>query len=232
MPFVLAKTLGYKWNSAAKAALWGLLLTAPETFRANAARAGFPPGMDLGDRIFQALLDHPQGLWVGRADPEQNLSAVRTPSGKIEVLIPELADEVRALDAASEAQALRMPAAFPLVLNAGRHTANNANTLMRNPEWHKDRRACTVAIHPTDAQALNLADGQQVRITTEAGSQEGELEVSEQVRAGTVLIPHGFGLLYDGQVYGISVNRLTRNTHRDALGTPLHRFVPCRLEAV
>jgi anaerobic selenocysteine-containing dehydrogenase len=231
MPFVLAKTLGNKWDSAAKAALWGLLLTAPETFRANAARAGFTPGMDLGDRIFQALLDHPQGLWVGRADPEQNLSAVRTPSGKIEVLIAELADEVRALDAASEALALRMPAAFPLVLNAGRHTANNANTLMRNPEWHKDRRACTVAMNPIDAQALNLADGQQVRITTEAGSQEGELEVSQQVRAGTVLIPHGFGLLYDGQVYGINVNRLTCNTHRDALGTPLHRFVPCRVAA-
>jgi hypothetical protein len=47
-----------------------------------------------------------------------------------------------------------------------------------------------------------------------------------------VLIPHGFGLLYDGQVYGINVNRLTKNTHRDFLGTPLHRFVPCRVEAV
>jgi hypothetical protein len=46
-----------------------------------------------------------------------------------------------------------------------------------------------------------------------------------------VLIPHGFGLNYDGQVYGINVNRLTKNTHRDPIGTPLHRFVPCRVEA-
>ncbi|MBW2561400.1 MAG: hypothetical protein JRE40_11170, partial [Deltaproteobacteria bacterium] len=55
---------------------------------------------------------------------------------------------------------------------------------------------------------------------------------TEQVRKGTVLIPHGFGLIYDGEVYGINVNNLTKNTHRDPLGTPLHRFVPCRVEAV
>ena len=70
MPFVLAQTLGQEWDSAAKAALWGLLMTSPKVFRANAARAGFEPGIDQGDRIFQALLDNPQGVWVGRADEE------------------------------------------------------------------------------------------------------------------------------------------------------------------
>jgi hypothetical protein len=88
MPFVLAKTLGRVWNSAALPALWGMLMTAPETFRKNAARAGFEPGMDQGDRIFQALMDNPQGVWVGEVDPEDNMAAVKTPSGKIEVYIP------------------------------------------------------------------------------------------------------------------------------------------------
>ncbi len=231
MPFVLAKTLGEKWDSAAKAALWGVLMTAPKAFQKNAVRAGFAAGPDLGERIFQALLDNPQGMWVGQADPEKNLKAVRTPSGKIEMLIPELADEAQALDARSEADDLRLPADFPLVLNAGRHTKFNANTLMRNPEWNQGKRACTVAVHAEDAAGLGLNDGQQVRVTTAAGSEVGELEVSDQVRQGTVLIPHGFGLLYDGGVYGINVNRLTKNTHRDPLGTPLHRFVPCRVEA-
>jgi len=47
-----------------------------------------------------------------------------------------------------------------------------------------------------------------------------------------VMIPHGFGLEYEGEVYGANVNRLTKNTHRDQLaGTPLHRFVPCRVES-
>jgi anaerobic selenocysteine-containing dehydrogenase len=134
------------------------------------------------------------------------------------------------LDAAGEAEDLILPAAFPLILNAGRHMKYNANTLMRNPEWNKDKRACTIAVNPADAQALGLRDGQQVRVTTSAGSEVGELQTTNQTRPGMVLIPHGFGLLYDGAVYGINANRLTKNTHRDPLGTPLHRYVPCRVE--
>jgi hypothetical protein len=45
-----------------------------------------------------------------------------------------------------------------------------------------------------------------------------------------VLAPHGFGLIYEGEVYGFNVNDLTSSTHRDPIGTPLHRFVPCRVE--
>ena len=119
-----------------------------------------------------------------------------------------------------------------LILNAGRHMKYNANTLMRNPEWNEGKRACTVSINPAEAEALGLTDGQQVRVTTEAGSEVGELQVSDQIRHGSVLIPHGFGLIYEGKAYGINVNRLTKNTHRDPIGTPLHRFVPCRVEAV
>jgi anaerobic selenocysteine-containing dehydrogenase len=232
MPFVLARTLGREWGSASLAALWGMLMTAPQQFRQNAARAGFEPGLDQGDRIFQAIVDTPQGLWVGRVDPEDNLAALHTPSGKIEIFIPEMADQTRTLDPARESADLALPEDFPLVLNAGRHMDTNANTLMRDPEWNRGKRACTVALSPEDAAALGLQDGQTVRVTTEAGSETGELQVSKQVRSGMVLIPHGFGLIYDGKVFGLNVNRLTKNTHRDPLGTPLHRYVPCRVEAV
>ncbi len=231
MPFVLAQTLGRAWDSAAKSALWGLLMTAPGVFRENAARAGFEPGIDQGDRIFQALLDTPQGLWVGRADEDHPLAAVKTPSGKIEIFIPELEEQAVSIEADSEAHGLQMAAEFPLILNAGRHMLTNANTLMRNPEWNHGRRACTVSLHPTQAEILGLQDGQPVRVTTEAGSEVGELQVSDDVRPGMVLIPHGFGLIYNDRVYGINVNRLTRAAHRDPLGTPLHRYVPCRVEA-
>ncbi|MCP4687790.1 MAG: molybdopterin-dependent oxidoreductase, partial [Desulfobacterales bacterium] len=231
MPFVLAKTLGKAWDSAAKAAVWGVLMTAPGLFRENAARAGFEPGIDQGDRIFQALLDHPEGLWVGKADVENPMASVKTPSGKLEIHIPELEDQARAINAASETESLALPEAFPMILNAGRHTRYNMNTLMRNPEWNRGKRACTVAVNPADAEALGLADGQRVRVTTEAGSVVGELQTTDQARRGTVLIPHGFGLIYDGEVYGVNVNQLTKNTHRDPLGTPIHRFVPCRVEA-
>jgi anaerobic selenocysteine-containing dehydrogenase len=232
MPFVLAQTLGKSWDSANLAALWGMMMTAPKAFRKNAARAGFATGMDQGDRIFQAILDTPQGLWVGQVDENNPMDGIKTPSGRIEVYIPEMAQEAKSLDAAGEDRDLKLPDEFPLILNAGRHLKYNANTLMRNPEWNKGKRACAVAINPEDAKTMNLNDGQQVRVTAAAGSQVGELEVSAQVRKGTLLIPHGFGLIYDGKTYGINVNYLTKNTHRDDLGTPIHRFVPCRVEAV
>lgn len=232
MPFILAKTLGKEWNSANKAALWGMLMTAPKSLRENAARAGFSPGMDQGDQIFQAIIDTPQGLWVGQADTDKPMDGLATASGKIEVYIEELAEQVTALNAEKESQDLQLPAAFPLILSAGRHMKYNANTLMRNPAWNAGKRACTVAMNPGDIGALGLADGQQVRVTTEAGSEVGELEASDDVRQGTVLIPHGFGLEYEGKVYGININRLTKSSNRDTFGTPLHRYVPCKIEAV
>ena len=232
MPFILAKTIGKEWDSAAKAGLWGVLMTAPKAFRKNAARIGFEPGMEQGDRIFQALLETPEGIWIGEADPEDNFKAIKTPSGKIELFVPELEADAKKLDAASEANDLKLTDDFPLILNAGRHTRYNINTLIRGQEWNKGKRACTVSINPDDAEAMGFEDGQSVKVTTEAGSDVGELQISEQVRKGTVLIPHGFGLIYDGTVYGLNVNNLTKNTHRDPLGTPMHRFVPCRLESL
>jgi anaerobic selenocysteine-containing dehydrogenase len=231
MPFILAKTLGKEWDSAALAALWGVLMTAPPAFRKNAVRSGFKPGLDQGDKIFQALLDKPEGLWVGEVDPDENFKAIKTPSGKIEVYVPELEADTKNLNAQSEANDLKLPDEYPLILNAGRHMKYNINTLMRNPEWNDGKRACTVSMNPADAQSLGLRDGQQVKVLTQAGCEMGELQLSDQIRTGTVLIPHGFGLIYDGKVYGINVNRLTKNTHRDPLGTPMHRFVPCRIES-
>jgi len=233
MPFVLAKTLGKELGSANLAALWGLLMTAPKQFQENAARAGFTPGMTLGEKVFQAVMDHPEGIWVGRLDPEKNMERIRSEDGRINISIPELAHWVRSIDTASEIKALERDKRFPLVLSAGLHMDSNANTLMRNPAWNEDRRACTVAMHPKDAETLNLQDGQTVKVTTEAGEVTIELQVTQTTRPGLVVIPHGFGLEYNGDTYGANVNRLTKNTHRDRLaGTPIHRYVPCQVTAV
>ncbi|MCF8035066.1 MAG: molybdopterin-dependent oxidoreductase [Desulfarculaceae bacterium] len=231
LPFVLAETLGAQWDSAALAGLWGMLMTAPKAFAEGAARAGFAPGPDLGDRVFSAVMDHPEGLWIGKADPARAWQVLRTASGKLEAFIPELAEEAAALSPEAEAKDLTPDPAFPLVLNAGRHMDYNANTMMRNPEWNQGKRACTVALSPDDAEAMGLSDGQTVRVSTAAGSGEGELQVSQAIRPGMVLIPHGFGLIHGGQVYGLNVNYLTSAANRDPLGTPLHRYVPCRVEA-
>jgi len=141
---------------------------------------------------------------------------------------------VRSIDAENEALSLRMPTEYPLILMAGCHIDENANTIMKDPAWNSDRPDRSVlAMHPTDAEALGLTAGRLVLVTTEAGSAEIALELTDTARPGHVVIPHGFGLVFQGKKYGVNVNRLTKNTHRDRLAaTPLHRFVPCRVEPV
>ncbi len=232
MPFILGKTLGKAMGSVHLAALWGMLQTAPKSLHQNAARAGFQPGLGLGEELFQQILDHPEGIWVGKIDPENNFAQIKTEDGKVNLLIPELLDELETIEASQEEAALKLPAEFPLILMAGKHIDKNANTLMRDPAWNEGKRACTLAMHPDDAAALNLQDGQRVRVTTEAGTEEIELEITDTARRGHVVIPHGFGLVYNGVKHGANVNRLTKNTNRDSFGTPIHRYVPCRVEAL
>ena len=229
MPFVLAKTLGREMESAHLAGLWGLLFAAPGKVRKAAAAAGLDPD---GEKLFQAVLDHPEGFWIGRSDPVDNMAAIRTRSGKIELFIPEMVEWMAPLTPDREAAALAPEADFPLILMAGRHDRNNANTLMRDPAWNRGRRAGTLLMHADDADALGLVDGQQVRVTTAAGEERVELEISRRTRAGQVSMPHGFGLIHQDEQYGANVNRLTKSTHRDGFaGTPLHRYVPCRVDA-
>jgi anaerobic selenocysteine-containing dehydrogenase len=209
-----------------------MLQTVPKPFRKNAARAGFTPGPLMGEELFQKLMDHPEGLWLGMVDTEDAFAEVRTEDGKINLVIPELREELEGLDPASEEKALAPDPEFPFVLMAGRHFNMNANTLMRNPAWNEGKRDCTCMMHPDDALALGIQDGQSVRVTTEAGSVEIEAEITDMAHKGHVVIPHGFGMVYDGKAYGVNVNRLTKNTNRDWIGTPMHRYVPCRVEAV
>lgn len=208
------------------------ILTSAARNRSFVPLAGLHPRAGHGEKLFQAVLDHPEGVWLGKSDIENNMAAIRTPSGKIDLFIPEMDAWIADLTPEKEHAALAPDPDFPLILMAGRHVRTNANTLMRNPEWNRGRRVCTLAMHADDAAALNLADGQQVTLTTAAGRETIELEISPRARVGHVVMPHGFGLEYQGTVSGANVNRLTQSTHRDPLaGTPLHRYVPCRVEA-
>jgi anaerobic selenocysteine-containing dehydrogenase len=233
MQFVLAKTLGEQLGSTNLAALWGMLQMLPEDFRQCAERAGFKTGQTLGEELFQAILDHPEGLIIGKADEGNNFASLRTADGRLNVHIPEMAEWVASLTPDAEGKALEPDPEYPLTLQAGRHMSMNANTLMRDPVWNQGKRACTLAVNPADAAKLKIADGQIVRVVTAAGHAEIEAEVTEATRKGQVIIPHGFGLVHDGKTYGANVNRLTKNTYRDKFaGTPLHRYVRCRIEAV
>jgi hypothetical protein len=231
--FVIGKTLGRALDSVNLASLYCLLQNMPPEFHENAARMGFSPGPQLGDTLYRALLDTPQGMWVGKCDETDMFAGITTDDNRLHLHIPELAQWVACIDPETEKAALESDPLFPLVLVAGRHFDKNANTLMRDPAWLKNRKGCTLIMHPSDAEKFGFEDGQDVKLVTEAGDGQVELEVTENARPGQVVLPHGFGLVHKGKTYGLNVNRLTKNTHRDHLvGTPLHRYVPCRVEGI
>jgi len=234
VPFIISKTLGKTLGSGNLASLWGLLQNLPPSSRENAARVGFTPGPDLGEKLYQAILETPEGLWVGEADGENNLKVLATEDGRINLNVPELADWIQEIDPALESEKLREgEEQNPFIMSSGRHMDYNANTQMRDPAWNKGKRACTAIMHPGDAEKLGFSDGQMVKVTTEAGEERIELELTNGTRPGYIMIPHGFGLVHEGETHGANANRLAKNTHRDRLAaTPYHRFIRCRVEPI
>jgi len=81
---------------------------------------------------------------------------------------------------------------------------------------------------------LTLSQGD----TTAAGSTEAVVEISEAMLAGHASLPNGYGVDYitpDGrrEVPGVAPNELTSSDWRDAYaGTPWHKHVPARIEAL
>jgi hypothetical protein len=188
MPFVLGKTLGKALGSVHLAALGGMLQVAPKSFYKSAIRAGFHPGPTLGEDLFQAILDHPEGIWVGKVDPEDYFAEIKTADGRINLHIPELLDELEGIEAQREEAALILPPNFPDP-HGGPAYLHQRQYQHARSRWNKGKRACTLAMHPEDAAALNLQDGQQVKVTTEAGSEEVELEIAGTAHKGTWFSP-------------------------------------------
>jgi anaerobic selenocysteine-containing dehydrogenase len=236
MPYILSKTLGRQLGSGNLASLWGLLQNLPPLIHEMAAREGFHPGLGLGEEIYQAIMKHPEGIWVGEVDEKtwNHFQFLGTQDGRINLDVPEMGDWLTEVNPNLESEKLKEDEEeYPFILSSGRHMDYNANTQMRDPEWNRGKRACTLIMHPGDAEERGFSDGQRVKVTTEAGEETVELEVTKGTRPGYIMIPHGFGLVHQGETYGANANRLAKNTHRDRIAaTPLHRFIRCRVEAI
>ena len=231
LPFILSKTLGSVLDSNHLAFLWGVIWSAPKEIKEAMARVGFPEGEDQAERAYQAIMDNPQGIWLGRLDPDENLNFIAHEDGRIHLRIPELMDGLKSVTPETEDEALAPDPEFPMILVAGWHYDYNANTLMRDPSWNGDRRTGCLAVHPQDAAELGITDGEFGKLTTKAAAATVEIEISNLTTPGMVILPQGFGLNFKGRSFGVNVNLLTPASHRDPISAvPCHRRVPCRLE--
>ena len=96
-PIVLYRTLGPTLpdGAASAAILWGAAHRCAMSFPDSVRRAGFEgEGLELGERLFDAVLASPSGVRFTVDEYEDSWRRVRTEDGRFHLAIPELLDEL------------------------------------------------------------------------------------------------------------------------------------------
>jgi anaerobic selenocysteine-containing dehydrogenase len=204
-----------------------------EFFVARAARHGVDGDVDTGDlrgpdRIADlALRMSPWGDGYGKRPGGLNLErlkeyqhgvdfgpssspiddVLRTTSGDVELAHDNILGDLHRLNA-------RMTEPRPpLVLIGRRHLRSNNSWMHNLPALTRGRDRATLVVHPDDATTRGLATGDRARVTTEAGSLEAVVEVSDEIRPGVVSLPHGFGHDRPGTRSSVASRRPGPNTN-------------------
>ncbi|CAA0078946.1 Assimilatory nitrate reductase catalytic subunit [Zhongshania aliphaticivorans] len=131
-----------------------------------------------------------------------------------------------------------VPEKFLLI---GRRDVRSNNSWLHNSHrLVKGKSRCTALINPLDAQALAIADGDMVKVSSRVGSVELAAQLSDEMMTGVISIPHGWGHSLSGTQWqtaeahaGVSVNDLTDEMHIDELsGNAVLNGVPVTLESM
>lgn len=122
-----------------------------------------------------------------------------------------------------------------LMLIGRRHLRSNNSWLHNSHRLLKGPDRCTLMIHPNDASARKLNDGDAATVFNAIGKLELAVEITEDIMPGVVSIPHGYGhgrkgvkLSVAQEKPGVSINDLTDPSQKDPLsgnavlnGTPV-----------
>ncbi|MBO0852844.1 MAG: molybdopterin-dependent oxidoreductase [Nocardia sp.] len=236
--YILYETLGPTLPNGARAAaiLWGASHLCALQYPDSVARAGFRgPGLDAGQQLFEAILRERSGVTFTVDEWKHAWDYVKRNDNRFTIAIPELLPDLEALQ---DAESSWTSAEFPFVLMAGERRAFTANDIIRDPSWRRRDAGGALRINPADAEHLGISADSRVRVTTEAGSAETGVEITDIMQPGHVSLPNGLGVDYPDEHgnrhrTGVAINQLTSARHRDRLaGTPWHKYVPARIEAV
>jgi len=140
-----------------------------------------PDGLTL-----QSFRDAPHGIDLGPMVPRVR-EVLATPSGRIELAPAMVLGDLPRLAARLE----RDPDG--LVLTSRRHLRSNNSWMHNVAVLVKGKDRCTLLVHPDDAAARDLTHGALARVTSEAGTIEVPVEVSDEMMPGVVSLPHGWG---------------------------------------
>ncbi len=113
-------------------------------------------------------------------------------------------------------------AATTLQLIGRRHVASNNSWMHNYRRLVKGPERCTLLMHPDDARARAVRDGDRVLVRSPSGEVRVPLEVTDSIMPGVVSLPHGWGhdrpgtrLSIARQHAGASINDLTDDTRVD-----------------
>jgi anaerobic selenocysteine-containing dehydrogenase len=235
-PVILYRTLGQTLpnGAAAAAALWPVAHRCAAMSPNSVCRAGFGEGADAGEHLFDAIISRPSGVVFTVDDYDETLRRVQTDDGRVKLSIPELLGELEVLR--TEVPPGDDPA-WPFMLSAGERRSFTANTIIRDPSWRKLEADIALRVSPSDAARIGVVDGGQARLTTKRASAIVAVAVDEAMAAGHLALPNGLGLDHlEGEQRirtGVGPNEFTASEDRDPwVGTPWHKSIPARLEAI
>ncbi|OBJ31758.1 molybdopterin-dependent oxidoreductase [Mycolicibacter heraklionensis] len=83
--------------------------------------------------------------------------------------------------------------AYDLQLIGRRQLRSNNSWLHNVSSMTSGSNQCTLHMHPDDAKNRGLAEGDTVQVTSDIGKIEVPLHISDDMRPGTVSVPHGWG---------------------------------------
>jgi anaerobic selenocysteine-containing dehydrogenase len=235
-PGLLYRTLGTALPEGMRnaATLWAVCHEYAMSSREALLATGLEgEGMELGEALFDALVTQPSGVIFSHEEWADVWA--RVPDGTVQLGLPDLLADAAQLNNESPQEA---SAEFPFLLSAGERRSFTANTIIRNPEWRRKDVEGALYINPDDAARLNLGEGSTARVSTQTGALDVLVGLNDRMRKGHVSLPNGMGLDYPDeegalQQTGVSPNELTSSDLRDEYaGTPWHKSVPARIEAV
>jgi anaerobic selenocysteine-containing dehydrogenase len=144
-------------------------------------------GKDPGGLTLARLEQAPHGVDLGPLEPRIP-EILRTASGKIELAPEPIVADVERL---AVSLARHRNGGMTLI---GRRQLRSNNSWMHNVgHLVRGRDRCTAQVHPEDAERLGLVDGEPARVTSQRGSIEVPVEVTDAIMPGVVSIPHGWG---------------------------------------
>ena len=159
-----------------------------------------------GIRLGPLMPRVPEGLITD--DRKINMS----PAPYIDRLKEIIADVFPALVKASNAVG-----ADELRLIGRRHVSTNNSWMHQYKKLSRSKMVrCTAMINPDDAKRLQISDGSNILVSSRIGDIRLPAEVTDEMMAGTICIPHGFGHHRKGtrvpiasEKPGVSVNDIT-----------------------